>query len=149
MIDPGMDPGEITLLMKEYSGTPDFQFINLGRLGLSFVKELIRHSDDKDAIELLTLMRKVNQISIASFGDCDQDVRDRFAARLSQVLDKEFLLVEAKDSDEKVQIFAIPSKDGENISDLIISAPGSGALVCVRGLIKVSEVASFLEAKVN
>ncbi|MBR5661151.1 MAG: DUF4252 domain-containing protein [Bacteroidales bacterium] len=145
---PSIDYGKrVTSLMKEYSLHSDFQCVNLGRMGLAIVKQVIRNSGDKDALELLDLMRNVKQVTIASFADCDPDVRTRFESRLSNVLTKDFLLVEAKDADEKVQIFAIPDDDGENISDLIISAPRSGAVICVRGKVNVQDVATFLEAK--
>ena len=135
----------VTLLMKEYSGHTDFQMINLGRLGLSVVKAAMRRSSDKDAQELLSLMRDVNQVSIASYDDCEASVKRDFESRLSKVLKKDFLLVEAKDGDEKVRIFAVPTDDGNDIKNLIISAPGSGALICVSGLIRTSDVAGFLE----
>ena len=145
---PSIDYGKrVTSLMKEYSLNTDFQCVNLGSLGLAIVRRAIRKSGDKDALELLDLMKDVKQVTIASFADCDPDVRTRFESRLSKVLTKDFLLVEAKDAGEKVQIFAIPDDDGENISDLIISAPRSGAVICVRGKVNVQDVATFLESK--
>ncbi len=145
---PSIDYGKrVTSLMKEYSLNSDFQCVNLGSLGLAIVKQAIRKSGDKDAIELLDLMKNVKQVTIASFADCDPEVRTHFESRLSKVLTKDFLLVEAKDAGEKVQIFAIPDDDGENISDLIISAPRSGAVICVRGKVNVQDVATFLDSK--
>lgn len=135
----------VTMLMKEYSSNTDFQLINLGRIGLSIVKAAMRQSADKDTRELLDLMRDVKQVSIASYEDCEASVKRDFESRLSKVLKKEFLLVEAKDGNEKVQIFAVPTDDGGDIKNLIINAPGSGALICVSGLIKTGDVAGFLE----
>lgn len=135
----------VTLLMKEYSGQADFQLINLGRLGLSVVKAAMRQSSDKDTRELLSLMRDVKQVSIASYEDCEASVKRDFESRLSKVLKKDFLLIEAKDGKEKVQIFAVPTDDGNDIKNLIISAPGSGALICVSGLIRTTDVAGFVE----
>lgn len=145
---PASDYGRrVTSLMKEYSLKSEFHLVNLGSIGLAIVKSAIRKSGDKDALELLDLMRDVKQVTIASFADCDPEVRTHFESRLSNVLTKDFLLVEAKDAGEKVQIFAIPDDDGENISDLIINAPRSGALVCVRGRVNIQDVATFLESK--
>ncbi|MBO5634006.1 MAG: DUF4252 domain-containing protein [Bacteroidales bacterium] len=135
----------VTMLMKEYSSNTDFQLINLGRIGLSIVKAAMRQSADKDTRELLDLMRDVKQVSIASYEDCEASVKRDFESRLSKVLKKEFLLVEAKDGNDKVQIFAVPTDDGGDIKNLIINAPGSGALICVSGLIKTGDVAGFLE----
>lgn len=135
----------VTMLMKEYSSNTDFQLINLGRIGLSIVKAAMRQSADKDTRELLDLMRDVKQVSIASYEDCEASVKRDFESRLSKVLKKEFLLVEAKDGNEKVQIYAVPTADGGDIKNLIINAPGSGALICVSGLIKTGDVAGFLE----
>lgn len=135
----------VTMLMKEYSSNADFQLINLGRIGLSIVKATMRQSADKDTRELLDLMRDVKQVSIASYEDCEASVKRDFESRLSKVLKKEFLLVEAKDGNDKVQIFAVPTDDGGDIKNMIINAPGSGALICVSGLIKTGDVAGFLE----
>lgn len=135
----------VTMLMKEYSSNTDFQLINLGRIGLSIVKAAMRQSADKDTRELLDLMRDVKQVSIASYEDCEASVKRDFESRLSRVLKKEFLLVEAKDGNDKVQIFAVPTDDGGDIKNLIINAPGSGALICISGLIKTGDVAGFLE----
>ena len=135
----------VTMLMKEYSSNADFQLINLGRIGLSIVKAALRQNADDDTRDLLELMRDVKQVSIASYEDCDASVKRDFESRLSKVLKKEFLLVEAKDGREKVQIFAVPTDDGGDIKNLIINAPGSGALICVSGLIKTGDVVGFLE----
>jgi hypothetical protein len=93
--------------MKEYSGHTDFQMINLGRLGLSVVKAAMRRSSDKDAKELLSLMRDVNQVSIASYDDCEASVKRDFESRLSKVLKKDFLLVEAKDGHNLLLIVVV------------------------------------------
>ena len=90
-------------------------------------------------------MRDVKQVSIASYEDCEASVKRDFESRLSKVLKKDFLLLEAKDGKDKVQIFAVPTDDGGDIKNLIINAPGSGALICVSGLIKTGDVAGFLE----
>ena len=143
VVDYGM---RVTSLMKEYSGKRDFQVVNLGRLGMSVVRTAIRRSGQKDAVEMLKLLKDVKRVSIADFSDCEPAVKNSFAERLSNVLTRDYLLVEAKNSGETVRIFAIPTSDGENISDLIISAPGSGALVCVSGFINVQDVAAFLDS---
>jgi hypothetical protein len=137
----------VTSLMKEFSMNQDFQVVNLGKFGLSILKTVIRHSDDKDALELLDLMKDVKQVSIASFDDCDPEVKSRFSSRLSKILVNDYLLVEAKDSGERVRIYAIPAGEGVDISDLIISAPSSGALICIRGRINIQDVANYLESK--
>lgn len=144
----GVDYGKrVNLLMKEYSGHADFQVINLGRVGLALAKAAIRQQGDKDALEILSLMRDVKHVSIASYEDCSAGVKKEFESSLSRVLKKDFLLVQAKDHDEKVEIYAFPSEDGQDISGLVINAPGSGAVVCVRGLIRTDDVANFINAR--
>ena len=134
----------VTSLIREYSGRSDFEVINLGSLGLAVVKAAMRRSGNKETLELLDLMRDVKHVSIANYDDCDPEVKTHFTSRLSNLLNKENLLVEAKSQDEKIQIFAYPTDDGVNISDLIIHAPG--ALICVRGLIRTDAVAKMIES---
>ena len=84
----GVDYGKrVTLLMKEYSGHSDFHLINFGRIGLSLVKTAIRQSGDKDAHDLLTVMRNVKMVSIASYEDCPKAVKEDFESRLRTVAD--------------------------------------------------------------
>lgn len=145
---PSIDYGKrVNLLMKEYSGHADFQLINLGRVGLALAKAAIRQQGDRDAQEILSLMRDIKHVSIASYEDCSDGVKKDFANRLSKVLSKEFLLIQAKDHDDKVEIYAFPSDDGKDISGLVINAPGSGAVICVRGLIRTNDVASFINSR--
>jgi len=136
----------VNLLMKEYSGRSDFDYMNVGRIGISLMKTAMRQNMDPDTKVLLDLMKDIKQISIASYDDCDPTVKSQFSSRLSKILTKDYLLMEAKESDEKVQIYAIPSDNGDEITDLIINAPGSGALICVKGTIKVEDVAKAIDS---
>ena len=144
----GVDHGKrVILLMKEYSSHADFQMINLGRVGLALAKAALRQQGGKDVTEILSLIRSVKHVSIASYDGCSEGVKKDFESRLSKVLSKDFLLVQAKDHGEKVDIYAFPTEDGQDISGLVINAPGSGALVYVRGLIRTDEVAGFINAR--
>jgi hypothetical protein len=140
---------KVNILVKEYSVEPDFQVLSFGRLGLSFVKALIKADMDKDTRALLAAVRNVKRITIASYEDCDSSVKDRFASRLSRILDKDTLLLQAKDSGETVEIYGDTNSSEDAVTDLIINAPSSGALICIKGSIPMSEVARILESKTN
>lgn len=135
----------INQLVSEYSSHPDFNVVRLGRLGLAAVKVVIRHDLDEDSLALLNAIKDIKQITIADYEDCPADVRDRFASRLSKLLDKDMLLMEAKDSGEKMEIYGEPSERGDELTDLILNVPGSGALICIRGRLKMKDVAKIMD----
>ena len=68
---------KVNILVKEYSLEPDFQVLSFGRLGLSFVKALIKADMDEDTRALLAAVRNVKRITIASYEDCDSSVKER------------------------------------------------------------------------
>ena len=138
---------KVNILVKEYSLEPDFQVLSFGRLGLSFVKALIKADMDEDTRMLLAAVRNVKRITIASYEDCNSSVKERFAARLSRILNKDTLLLQAKDSGETVEIYGDTFSSEDAVTDLIINAPASGALICIKGSIPMSEVARILESQ--
>lgn len=140
---------KVNILVREYSTEPDFQVLSFGRLGLSFVKALIKADMDNDTRALLAAVRNVKRITIASYEDCDSSVKERFAARLSRILNKDTLLLQAKDSGETVEIYGDTSSSEDAVTDLIINAPSSGALICIKGSIPMNEVARILESQTN
>ena len=134
---------KVNILVKEYSLEPDFQVLSFGRLGLNFVRALIK----ADTRALLAAVRNVKRITIASYEDCNSSVKERFAARLSRILNKDTLLLQAKDSGETVEIYGDTFSSEDAVTDLIINAPASGALICIKGSIPMSEVARILESQ--
>ena len=135
----------INLLVSEYSVHPDFQVVRLGKLGLAVIRAALRHDLDGDTVALLNAVRNVKQITIANYDDCPLDVRNSFASRLDKLLDKEMLLMEAKDSGEMMQIYGEPSESGEELTDLILSVPGDGALIYIRGTVRMKDVNRILD----
>ena len=136
---------KVNILVKEYSLEPDFQVLSFGRL--SFVKALIKADMDEDTRMLLAAVRNVKRITIASYEDCDSSVKERFASKLSRILNKDTLLLQAKDSGETVEIYGDTFSSEDAVTDLIINAPASGALICIKGSIPMSEVARILESQ--
>ena len=135
----------INQLVSEYSAHPDFNVVRLGRLGLAAVKVVIRHDLDEDSLALLNAIRDIKQITIADYDDCPADIRNRFTSRLAKLLDKDMLLMEAKDSGEKMEIYGEPSESGDELTDLVLNVPGSGALICIRGRLKMKDVARIMD----
>ena len=135
----------INLLVSEYSMHPDFQVVRVGRLGLAVVRAALRHDLDEDTVALLKAVRNIKQITIANYEDCPMGVRDSFTSQLGKLLDKEMLLMEAKDSGEMIQIYGEPSESGDELTDLILNVPGDGALICIRGTVPMKEVARILD----
>ena len=130
----------IALLVNEYSYMDNFEVVSVGRLGLGLVKVAIRKSGDEDAMALLNAMKDIKRIIVTNYESCDKTIKDEFTSRLKTLLDKDQLLIEAKDSGDLVQIFGVPSDDGSKVTDLIINAPDEGALICVQGSIPMEKV---------
>ena len=56
---------KVNLLVKEYSMNPDFEVVDVGRLGLSLVKTMIRaNSLDEETRQLLSAVRNVKRVTI-------------------------------------------------------------------------------------
>ena len=134
----------IALLVNEYSYMEDFEVVTLGRLGLGLVKVAIRKSGDEDAMALVHAMKDIKRITIADYGDCARDVKVEFTSRLAELLDKDQLLIEAKDSGNLLQIFGVPSDDGSRVTDLILNAPDEGTLICIQGTIPMNKVVEIV-----
>ena len=134
----------IALLVNEYSYMDNFEVVTLGRLGLGLVKVAIRKSGDEDAVALLSAMKDIKRIIVTNYEDCDRTVKAEFSSRLSKLLDKDQLLIEAKDSGELLQIYGVPSDDGSRVTDLIVNAPDEGTLICVQGAIPMEKVAEII-----
>lgn len=135
----------ISGLVSEYSLRSDFEVIRLGRLGLGLVKSILRSNMDEEDMEVLDLIKDVRKVVVANYGDCEESVRSEFTSRLSQLLDKDCLLLEAKDSGEKVQIYGEASESGDKITNLIINAPESGALICIYGSISTETLSRAIQ----
>ena len=55
------------------------------------------------------------------------------------------LLMDVNDEGERVQFYGYVTEDGDTLEDLVISAPGDGALVCLFGRIKLSSIMEVME----
>ena len=135
----------VNQLVSEYSTHPDFQVISIGGLGLAVIKAAIRHDLDDDTVALLKAVRNIKRITIANYEDCPSDVRDRFVSKLDRLLDKESLLMEAKDSGEIMRIYGEPSENGDELTDLILNVPGDGTLICIRGTVRMKDVNRIMD----
>ena len=135
----------VVLLVREYSSMPNFEVVNLGRLGLGLVKATMRTSMDADDLALLDAIKDVKRVIITNYEDCTPGLKAEFTQRLNKLLDKDQLLVEAKDSGETVSIYGVPSDNGDKVTDLIINVPGDGALICIQGSIPMAKVAEIIE----
>ena len=139
---------KVNLLVKEYSMNPDFEVVDVGRLGLSLVRTMIRaNSLDEETRQLLSAVRNVKRVTVVDYEDCSPAVKARFTQRLSKVLDKGSLLLQAKDSGEVVEIYGDVSPDADVVTDLIINASSSGALICIKGTVPMDKVARIIESQ--
>lgn len=135
----------ISGLVSEYSLRSDFEVIRLGRLGMGLVRTVLRNNMDHEDMEVLDLIRDVKKIVVANYGDCEASVRDEFVSRLNRLLDKDCLLLEAKDSGERLSIYGEASDSGDRITNLIINAPDSGALICIYGTIPTESISKAMK----
>ena len=139
--------GQVNLLVKEYSLMPDVQVISLGRLGLSFVKTILAHEADRDTRAVLSMIRNVRKVTIMDYSDSSLETKRHLASRLSKALKNNELLLQAKDGGESLEIYGTTSDDGETVDNLVLNAPGSGALVCIKGTIRTKDIARIIESE--
>ena len=53
--------------------------------------------------------------------------------------------MDVKDEGDNVQFYGYVTEDGDTLEDLVISAPGDGALVCLFGKIRMSAIMEVME----
>lgn len=141
-----VSPGSIAGLVREYALYEGFDVVSVGSLGLGLVRLIGRRTaeteEEKAVFDLMGGLRKVVVVEYVGAG---QDKIDSFNRKMSDLLEGVEKIVEVKEDGEKLDIYGMPSDDGEKIEDVIVFIPEDCTLVCIFGSINSQDVIRLME----
>lgn len=144
-----VDNRKIPAFVQKYKGTEGVEIVELGAVGTSFVKGLIRHgvasSGDANAKALVEMIKGVKALSVMDFDDCAESVRARINDDISGVLKADNLLMEVRDENDVLGVYATLSEDGGTLSDIVIYCPNDCALICLSGRVSTGALTSIMQ----
>jgi len=128
-------------LINSYKGQEGVEVLNLRRPMLNLLKVAAFYSEgDEDAKALKEMLKGIKRITIVDYEDSAPEVKSEFSQKVSKILSKEELLMEAKDDGDHVKIFGILSEDGSTIKDIILHEADGGTLISVIGTIRLDQI---------
>lgn len=92
-----------------------------------------------------TIAKRIKSMRILDLEDCTQQVKERFSEQVSQLqLEGYEPMIQVKEDGEKVQIFALPHKNG--IKELLLVCTGEGdcAFIQMKGKIRQEDIAELV-----
>lgn len=94
----------------------------------------------------LPAARGIRSMIVVDYDGCPQHIKDKFNAKMANELRGCELLMEAKDSGEKMSVYGTTAGDGDSISDIIMFVPQDGALICFFGTVSAVDLADLVES---
>ena len=147
----------ISSLIQEFKACDGFEAIRVGPVLLSVAKPFIRAEmrqavDEEERAEMqlaLDAINSIKRVQVAEYSGCDEEVRRKFDARLSRLLDRMDLLMEVCDGQDRVRMFGSVSGNGRYLNDFIIHVPTDGALVCLYGRLDLEVISEIIEKEMQ
>lgn len=135
----------VSAINKKYSGEKGVESLNLGRVGLTAFRAILRLSSDKDSRAMLELTRNIEGMSMMEYEDCSASVRAKINAEVEAVLAGVDMLMEIRDDDDTVRIYGTLSQDGKTVSDTIIFIPDDEVLICFYGSVDIAALQNSVD----
>lgn len=135
----------VSAVIKKYSHEKYVESMNLGRIGLSAFRTVIRLSSDKDDRAMLELTRNIHSMSMMEYEDCSARVRKQISAEIETALSGSSMLMELHDDDETVRIYGTVAADGKSVSDTVIFIPEDCALICFYGSVGIDALQNSVD----
>ena len=140
----GIDRSSLSEIIRTYSCEDGFQVVNIGSLGTSLLKKIVRttaeYDDDPDIRQALKIISNIKKVSVISYEDVDDKTRYQITTRLSKALGKTDLLMEVKDGDDTMRMYGVLSEDSETVKDFVLFVPEDCALICLFGSLSVDAI---------
>ena len=108
--------------------------------------------DEEERAEMqlaLDAINSIKRVQVAEYSGCDEDVRRKFDARLSRLLDRMDLLMEVCDGQDRVRMFGSVSGNGRYLNDFVIHVPTDGVLVCLYGRLDLEVISEIIEKEMQ
>ena len=137
---------QISSFISECSRYEGVEVVRLGRLATSALKATVRIAEisDPDAREALQVFSGIKRVAILDYEDCNPAVRDKISHKLDRMLAGGDLLMEAKDDEDRLQIYGVVDDSSGSVRDFVMHAPNSYALICVFGSISMKKLAKLV-----
>ncbi|MCR5351819.1 MAG: DUF4252 domain-containing protein [Bacteroidales bacterium] len=138
---------QLNTVLSEFRHFEGVEVVRLGNFAMSLIKGVasVAVSDEPEAREVRGLMRGIKRISVMSYDECENGVRERINRKLKRILDPCEVLMEIKDDDELVRVYGSADDRSGDLQDVILFVPESCALICVYGTISADRVGDLLE----
>lgn len=104
----------------------------------------IAGAGDADMREALALANGVRSLTIMEYGECSPQVKCRINRRIDKSLRDHEILLEAGDSESRLQLFGVVDESHGTVRDLVLFNPGECTLIFVSGSISANTVSSLL-----
>ena len=136
---------KVASVISQYKNKTGVEVIDLGWLGTSLLKGVMRVADgnDKDTKEALMMMKGLKGISVMSYEDSDPSLKAQISSRLESALKDAELFMEVKDEGENLRIYGSVDEKRGTVSDVAIFAPKDGAFVFLSGTFSMDDIAKI------
>ena len=140
----GNPGGKLRSLVSSFKGTEGFDVVDLGGPAMLLLKAAARAEvDDPEDRAAMDLFNGLKRLTVVDFSEAAPEKREKFLRKALRILEGEEILMEVKDSGEKICIYGTASKDGSRYEDIILLA--DDALISVRGSIRTDQVGALMK----
>ena len=145
----GFQVNQLNTVISEYSGKSGFEVIKLGKLGTSAIKSLIKfgimsEGDDDEARELIRMVSGIKKLAVVDYEGCNSTDKVEFSRKIENILNDDYLLMEAKDGSDAMKLYGVTDKKTDKICDFILYTPSECALICLFGTIDMSAITALM-----
>ena len=140
--------GKLLALINDYRDKEGFDVITVGSLGTSIIKKMIANNLDKVDEETKSLFKAIEgikKIAVVDFGSSDAAVRTEFIQKMEKLLSQSQLLMEIKDSEDKLYMYGVVGRKNNKVSDFVLYNPDGGNVICLFGSIPLDSLANLAD----
>ena len=138
-------------IVNGFRGTEGFEVVKIGRLGLRLMQAAAQLSheaaEDADFREALKLMRGIDRLVVAEYGDAQARERELFNGRVRSALKNSGLLMSVNTDGSSVMIYGEVDEGTGKVRDLVVFTPDECALVCIFGHISLEDAMKLAELR--
>ena len=135
---------ELRSLVSDYRDTQGFDVVDLGGVSLSLLKAAAKTAaktpEDREALKVFNGLKR---LTVVDFSEAAPEVKDKFQRKVNRILNRQEMLLEAKDGGETVRIYGTASADGNLLEDIALLA--GDALIFIRGAIRTDQVEALMK----
>ena len=140
--------GKLLALINDYRDKEGFDVITVGSLGTSIIKKMIANNLDKvdeKTKSLFKAIEGIKKIAVVDFGSSDAAVRTEFIQKMEKLLSRSQLLMEIKDSEDKLYMYGVVGRKNNKVSDFVLYNPDGGNVICLFGSIPLDSLANLAD----